>query len=107
MGLPHEWLTDHIVRKTAHFSEYLVLGLIGMQAFTPHHKPRNIGAIVLCATLLVFVPSADETIQLFVDGRAGQISDVLLDCCGAATGVALTLLAHTLRTHHKAKKPLA
>ena len=104
VGLPHEWLTDHIVRKCAHFTEYLVLGLIGMQAFTPHRSPRCTGAIVLCAALLVSVPSCDETIQLFVDGRSGQVSDVALDCCGAATGVALTLLAHTLATRHKTKK---
>ena len=104
VGLPYEWLTDHIVRKCAHFSEYLVLGLIGMQAFTPHRSPRCTGAVVLCAALLVGVPSCDETIQLFVDGRSGQVSDVALDCCGAATGVALTLLVHTLITRHKAKK---
>ena len=104
VGLPHEWLTDHIVRKCAHFSEYLVLGLIGMQALTPHRSPRCTGAIVLCAALLVGVPSCDETIQLFVEGRSGQVSDVLLDCCGATTGVVLTLLVHTLTIRHKAKK---
>ena len=104
IGLPYEWLTDHIVRKCAHFSEYMVLGLIGMQAFTPHRGARCRAAVVLTAALLVAVPSCDETIQLFVDGRSGQVSDVLLDCCGAATGVVLTLLGHVLLMRHRAKK---
>ena len=33
------------------------------------------------------VPFLDETIQLFVDGRAGQISDVWLDVSGAVCGI--------------------
>ena len=104
VGLPYEWLTEHIVRKCAHFSEYMALGLIGMQAFTPHRGVRSAVAIALTAALLVAIPSCDETIQLFVDGRSGQVSDVLLDCCGAATGVVLTLLGHTLLARHRAKK---
>lgn len=104
LGLPCEWLTEHIVRKCAHFSEYMALGLIGMQAFSPHRGARCSAAVALTATLLVAVPSCDETIQLFVDGRSGQVSDVLLDCCGAATGVALTLLGRALLARHRAKK---
>ena len=104
IGLPYEWLTEHIVRKCAHFSEYMALGLIGMQAFTPHRATRCTAAIALTAALLVAIPSCDETIQLFVDGRSGQVSDVLLDCCGAATGVVLTLLGHALLRRRRAMK---
>lgn len=104
LGLPYEWLTDHIVRKCAHFSEYCALGLIGMQAFTPHLRPRSAAAVALTAALLVAVPSLDETVQLFVDGRSGQVSDVALDCSGAACGVALTLAAHALRTRTRRKR---
>lgn len=32
---------------------------------------------------------ADETIQRFVPGRSGQISDVLIDCAGSFAGVLL------------------
>ena len=34
----------------------------------------------------------DETIQLFVPGRSGQIADVWLDTAGYLTGALLTLL---------------
>lgn len=36
------------------------------------------------------VPFVDETIQLFVAGRSGQISDVWLDMSGAAAGMMIT-----------------
>jgi VanZ family protein len=37
--------------------------------------------------------ASDEFHQLFVDGRAGMLSDVLLDTCGVAVGsLVLTFL---------------
>ena len=38
----------------------------------------------------------DETIQLFVPGRSGQIADVWLDTAGYLTGALLTLLIFRL-----------
>ena len=38
----------------------------------------------------------DETIQLFVPGRSGQITDVWLDTAGYLTGALLTLLIFSL-----------
>ncbi len=38
----------------------------------------------------------DETIQLFVPGRSGQIADVWLDTAGYLTGTLLTLLIFRL-----------
>lgn len=75
-----------IIRKTAHFLEYMVLGIL--LAFA---KPDTV-----CwqqAAYGVAVPAIDETIQLFVPERSGQLSDVLLDCCGVAFGFALVKLA--------------
>ena len=36
------------------------------------------------------VPFLDETIQLFTEGRSGQISDVWLDMAGIVTGIMVT-----------------
>lgn len=91
VGLPCDWVTNYVVRKTAHFTEYMVLALIGMQAFGPHRRPRHVLAAVATAVGLVAVPCIDETIQLSVNGRSGQFTDVLIDCSGLATGVLLTL----------------
>ena len=92
VGLPFEWVTDFVVRKTAHFCEYALLGILASQALDPDRKVSR-GAIVATALLCAAVPSIDETIQLFVPGRSGQVADVLLDCCGAATGMSLRVLA--------------
>lgn len=88
LGLPYEWVTNFLVRKAAHFTEYAVLGILVSQALDPAHtiSGRSVAATAL---VCVLVPSIDETIQLFVSGRSGQVTDVLLDCCGAATGIAL------------------
>lgn len=88
LGLPYAWLTNFIVRKTAHFTEYLVLGLLASQAFDKRGVASR-ASLVATAVFCAFIPSIDETIQLFVADRSGQVADVLLDCCGAATGILL------------------
>ena len=94
LGIPSGWLTEHLVRKAAHFTEYLCLGLTAMQALRPHRAPRGHRAIkaLVVALLLVLTPLVDETIQLFSDGRGSMVSDVWIDISGATTGCLLTLL---------------
>ena len=92
LGLPAGWLTNFLVRKTAHFTEYAVLGTLATRAAWPS-LARTRRAWLPLAVFLAAIPSLDETIQLFVPARAGMVTDVLLDCCGAATGVFLCRLA--------------
>ena len=40
----------------------------------------------------MLVASVDETIQLFVSGRSGQVSDVVLDFVGVLCGSVLLLI---------------
>lgn len=86
-------LNDYIVRKTAHFTEYFAIGFsIFMTAFSFNNsKPyRYITHILFCG---LFTAVIDETIQLFTDGRAGQVADVLLDFSGCVTGITITFIA--------------
>lgn len=58
--------------------------------------------ILLAAVLCMTTAFLDETIQLFVPGRSGQISDVWVDLLGAAVGIALFSswsVIWTLRQH--------
>ncbi len=108
LGLPYSWLTDHIVRKTAHFTEYTALGIIAMQAFTPHRDKFCWAALGTFLLAVLAIPCLDETLQLFVDGRSGQVSDVLLDCSGILFGSILTLAAGALYVKaraHRASRP--
>lgn len=79
------WLTEHFIRKMGHFSEYSLLGLLlyfcmKSQGFQEEKR----WFFHIAAGFLI--PFMDETIQLFVEGRSGQISDVWLDCAGVTFG---------------------
>ena len=81
-------LTAHMVRKAAHFTEYLILGGLVFGAY----PERGRAAVLL--TLLAGLSAAffDETIQLFAPGRSGQIRDVWLDLAGFCTSQLLLRL---------------
>ena len=88
--LPH--MTDHILRKCAHFGEYALLGVFTAAALRTGTR-FSWPAALLPGT---FAALCDETIQLFVPGRSGQITDVWLDTAGYLTGALLTLLIFRL-----------
>lgn len=101
VGLPYEWVTNFVVRKCAHFTEYMVLGIPATHAFDLEGR-HTFDVLLPTAVFLLLIPSIDETIQLFVPGRAGMITDVMIDCCGAATGVVLRYLLRSLMHAKKA-----
>ena len=85
----HVELVHFLVRKAAHFTEYFILGvLISLTVreakwSRPLLKAWALGTCVACC---------DETIQLFSDGRAGQVTDVMLDSSGVLTGCVILVL---------------
>jgi VanZ family protein len=96
-----ESLTDHVVRKAAHFTEYLILGMLGSAALRPWaDAARRLGT----ALLGVMVPLVDETIQLFVSGRSGQISDVWLDVAGFSCGFLAVLFVYLVRQNGQKRR---
>jgi VanZ family protein len=79
-----------LVRKAAHFTEYAILGVLLALELANYVK----GWLRRFVEPLAFTLSAafiDETIQLFVEGRSGQIVDVWIDLSGAALGILITL----------------
>jgi len=92
-------VTEHLVRKLAHFVEYGFLGtLLGTWLLARKvWKWRNVG---LALFLGLTTASIDETIQIFT-GRGPMVRDVLLDFSGVMTGVGfvwlLVLLVEGLR----------
>ena len=77
------------VRKTAHFTIYAVLGGLVCLAL---RRIRADLRFVLSTLITALYAVTDEMHQLFIDGRSGQISDVLLDTCGGATGAGAGIL---------------
>uniref|UniRef100_UPI004055EFBE VanZ family protein n=1 Tax=Agathobacter sp. TaxID=2021311 RepID=UPI004055EFBE len=73
-----------LVRKTAHFTEYFILGTFTYLTLQQTKFPgKKAAGILFC----IMVASFDETIQLFVGGRAGQLMDVALDGTGSLCGI--------------------
>lgn len=79
-------LTEHILRKMAHFGEYMILGMLLAQTVRAYgvFPVRQLWLVPPAGFLMA---SVDEGIQLFTEGRSGQISDVLLDLCGVVAGL--------------------
>ena len=74
-----------LIRKTAHLTEYAILGGLLFRAMRAGAATRwtrrwSAAAIALAAA----VAAVDELHQLFVPSRTGTPADVLLDCAGAA-----------------------
>lgn len=71
-----------IIRKLAHFTEFLILGLsLSIYLFKIKKELIHTLWIGLIVALI------DETIQLFVDGRSGSMTDVFIDMAGIITGL--------------------
>ena len=82
-------LTDHAVRKAAHFTEYFILGAL----FFADWRLLRCGPVLLLLGLGAAVACVDEfIIQTHTPGRSGELRDVLLDTAGVATAVGLCLL---------------
>ena len=79
-----------IVRKAAHFTEYLVLGIFLAMDFSMSVRGA-IQRFITPAFTGLAVAFIDETIQIFVDGRSGEIRDMWIDFGGVALGVLITL----------------
>ena len=79
---------ESLVRQAAHFGLFFVLGCLVKLALTQSQAVHPLWQAILlsCGYAL-----SDEIHQLFVAGRAFQISDLLLDWSGCVLGIYLTL----------------
>lgn len=78
-----------ILRKCAHFSEFMILGVLSTIAV----KYMKVGyKSIIGLGYCVLIASLDETLQLFVSGRAGRVQDVLIDSAGALVGVLVVII---------------
>lgn len=106
---------DYPVRKTAHATEYAILGILLMAA-TGTFSDKIDGDIIriinipavgyrsgLSFLIGTMYAASDEFHQLFVPGRSGQISDVMLDSAGVLAGILLFLVYNRIIFYIKAK----
>jgi len=86
-----------IVRKTAHFTEYMILGFLLYTAVHVLQKRRSVryGPVLAWLTGTLYAVS-DEVHQHFVPGRAMKLFDMLIDSSGTLLGVAFGCLFFAL-----------
>ena len=90
-----------IVRKMAHFSIYAALGIWStsfINTFKQITTPKKILiAILFCMCYAI----TDEIHQVFIEGRSGEIRDILIDTLGATTGMLLTGINFTHKKNER------
>ncbi len=93
----------HIIRKTAHFTEFFILGALYtmIRACLPVKIRSALLIFPAFATLATAV--TDEFIQSFTN-RGSSVSDVVLDFCGALCAIIIFELVIYLYRTNKALK---
>lgn len=91
------WMTNNLLRKLGHFGEFTVLGVL-MTGLFRQCKNFLLLKPVACA---FFVCLCDETLQLFVPGRSGNVRDLWIDLGGVVFGALLLRLIFLLRDRKK------
>lgn len=103
--LKEEILTP-IVRKSAHFSIYAMLGILTTNfMLTIENKKmskRAIFALIFCMLYAL----TDEFHQKFIPGRSAELRDVLIDTSGAMLGILLTIAVTFLVRKIKDRKEM-
>lgn len=100
-------LSEHTVRKLAHFAEFTLEGFLLMlclRVYTSHFV-RHVSWPLLGGMSTALM---DETIQRFIPGRSSQVTDVWIDMGGVVFGLfvalILLLIVRAITAFHRIKK---
>jgi|SRR5699024_1318146 len=89
-----------IVRKSAHFMAYFILGILIMHTVRLFSR-LSIFSIVNGFFITVLYAASDEFHQTFIPGRSGEIRDVLIDSAGSLTGILTYVVAVLLYNNRR------
>ena len=84
-------LSEHVIRKLAHFLEFMLEGFLLMlclRVYTKHFV-RHMSWPLLAGMTTALL---DETIQLFTPNRTSMVTDVWLDMTGVVAGLFVALI---------------
>lgn len=87
-------LASLVVRKGAHFTEYLILFFFSYNLSKIYFEKRN----KLYSIMFVFLYAiSDEFHQYFIPGREMKFLDVMIDTCGGIFGSILINIKNSLK----------
>lgn len=93
-----EPLTEHVVRKVAHFTEFSALAFLLILDFILYDRKNYMGYGLFIGLLVALI---DETIQLFSNGRSSSVIDVWIDFSGLCCGFIITFLFYKIFSNRK------
>lgn len=89
-------LSDFIVRKAAHFTEYFILYMLLYRAINTK-KNWNFKVFVWSLVIVFLYACSDEFHQAFVPGRGPAFRDVMVDTCGGLMAFLFLYIRVTLK----------
>lgn len=96
-------LIHPFIRKLAHFSIYMLLGIL-LMCCSQTYERKNKKKIFSDFMFSFIYACSDELHQHFISGRNGNIIDVGIDTCGATFGILITLLVFVIITNANKNK---
>ena len=87
-----------IIRKSAHFIVYFILGILVVRVLKDYNtfdKKLCYISIIIC----LLYATSDEIHQIFVNGRSGQLSDVILDTIASSISICLYFLKYRKKSN--------
>src|SRR5271169_2820247 len=82
----------HLIRKSAHFTEYFILSLLILRAIRAGRPGSRFAWALAAIAIVACYASLDELHQHFVPGRTAAVGDVLIDTSGGIAAQALVAL---------------
>ncbi len=86
---------NHIIRKSAHFFAYLVLGMLVINALKRSGEIDTRSVLIALGICILYAVS-DEVHQLFIQGRGPGVKDVFIDSAGASVGIWVSVIISRL-----------
>jgi len=88
-------LTNFLIRKAAHFTEYFILALLVLNVVVEEFTFKK--GIIISVIAVFLYACTDEFHQSFVPGRACLFRDVMIDTSGGAFAMIIKYLKKGIR----------
>jgi len=99
-------LVEFFVRKGAHFSIYLILGVFLCLALYTYFEKNYFLRIFVPWMMATGLAAFDEFHQGLTGGRSPLVDDIILDSCGALVGICILVIVCYFINRHLNKKSL-
>lgn len=90
-----------LVRKTAHFLEYFILGILSATTAFTYKQNKFYFKIFGAILFSILYAVSDEVHQYFVPGRACRLLDIGIDSAGSICAVLLVIFIISAKNRHK------